>query len=111
MRKTRFIEDCRCYHLISRLEHQAFFLDDNEKTRAVELLRRVKKRGEGPHCIRTDRWKMMAAVVLPALAAGRDWASPGWTYLWGHGPHDVYTYELAVRFSKVKDYYSVRPSW
>ena len=25
--------------------------------------------------------------------------------------YDVYTYELAVRFSKVKDYYSVRPSW
>ena len=71
MRKTRFIENCRCYHLISRLEHQAFFLDDNEKTRAVELLRRVEKRGEGPHCIRTDRWKMMAAVVLLALAAGR----------------------------------------
>ena len=60
MRKTRFIENCRCYHLISRLEHQAFFLDDNEKTRAVELLRRVEKRGEGPHCIRTDRWKVIA---------------------------------------------------
>ena len=33
MRKTRFIENCRCYHLISRLQHQAFFLDDNEKAR------------------------------------------------------------------------------
>ena len=41
MRKTRFIENCRCYHLISRLAHQAFFLDDDEKTRAVELLRWV----------------------------------------------------------------------
>ena len=41
MRKTRFIENCRCYHLISRLAHQAFFLDDDEKSRAVELLRRV----------------------------------------------------------------------
>ena len=41
MRKTRFIENCRCYHLISRLAHQALFLDDDEKTRAVELLRRV----------------------------------------------------------------------
>ena len=40
MRKTRFIENCRCYHLISRLAHQAFFLDDDEKTRAVALLRR-----------------------------------------------------------------------
>ena len=33
MRKTRFIKNCRCYHLISRLAHQAFFLDDDEKTR------------------------------------------------------------------------------
>ena len=33
MRKTRFIENCRCYHLISRLAHQAFFLDDDEKAR------------------------------------------------------------------------------
>ena len=42
-RKTRFIENCRCYHLISRLAHQAFFLDDDEKTRAVGLLRRVEE--------------------------------------------------------------------
>ena len=43
MRKARFIENCRCYHLISRLVHQAFLLDDDEKTRAVELLRRVEE--------------------------------------------------------------------
>ena len=43
MRKTRFIEHRRCYHLISRLAHQAFFLDDDEKTRAVALLRRVEE--------------------------------------------------------------------
>ena len=42
MRKTRLIENCRCYHLVSRLAHQAFFLDDDEKTRAIELLRRVE---------------------------------------------------------------------
>ena len=42
MRKTRLIENCRCYHLISRLAHQAFFLDDEEKARTVELLRRVE---------------------------------------------------------------------
>ena len=43
MRKTRFIANGRCYHLISRLAHQAFFLDDDEKTLAVELLRRVEE--------------------------------------------------------------------
>ena len=48
MRKTRIIEHCRCYHLMSRLAHQAFFLDDEEKTRAVELLRvRVANSGGG----------------------------------------------------------------
>ena len=43
MRKARIIENSRCYHLISRLAHHAFFLDDDEKTRAVELLRRVEE--------------------------------------------------------------------
>ena len=30
---------------MSRLAHRAFFLDDEEKTRAVELLRRVEEFG------------------------------------------------------------------
>ena len=42
MRRARIVESCRCYHLISRLAHRAFFLDDEEKTRAVSLLRRVE---------------------------------------------------------------------
>ena len=43
MRRARLIESARCYHLISRLAHRAFFLDDEEKTRAVGLLRRVEE--------------------------------------------------------------------
>ena len=31
MRKNRFIGQDRCYHLISRLAHRAFFLDDEEE--------------------------------------------------------------------------------
>ena len=42
MRKTRFIGQNRCYHLVSRLAHRAFFLDDEEKDRAVALMRRVE---------------------------------------------------------------------
>ncbi len=30
MRENRFIGQDRCYHLISRLAHRAFFLDDEE---------------------------------------------------------------------------------
>ena len=44
MRKNRVIEKNRnrCYHLVSRLAHRAFFLDDEEKDRAVALMRRVE---------------------------------------------------------------------
>ena len=40
MRKNRVIEQNRCYHLVSRLAHREFFLDDEEKDRAVTLMRR-----------------------------------------------------------------------
>ncbi len=42
MRKNRVIEQNRCYHLVSRLAHRAFFLDDEEKDRAVALMRRIR---------------------------------------------------------------------
>ena len=42
MRKNRVIEQNRCYHLVSRLAHRAFFLDGEEKDRAVALMRRVE---------------------------------------------------------------------
>ena len=43
MRENRFVGQDRCYHLISRLAHRAFFLDDEEKDRAVALMRRVEE--------------------------------------------------------------------
>ena len=42
MRKNGVVEQNRCYHLVSRLAHRAFFLDDEEKDRAVALMRRVE---------------------------------------------------------------------
>ena len=42
MRKDRVVEQNRCYHLVSRLAHRAFFLDDEEKDCAVALMRRVE---------------------------------------------------------------------
>ena len=42
MRKNRVVEQNRCNHLVSRLAHRAFFLDDEEKDRAVALMRRVE---------------------------------------------------------------------
>lgn len=43
MRRARLIENDRCCHLISGLAHRALFLDDEEKSRAVGLLRRVEE--------------------------------------------------------------------
>ena len=38
MRKNRVVEQNRCYHLVSRLVHRAFFLDYEEKDRVVALM-------------------------------------------------------------------------
>ena len=43
MRKNRVVEQNRCYHLVSRLAHRAFFFDDEEKDRAVALMRCVEE--------------------------------------------------------------------
>ena len=36
MRNSRVNLPNRCYHLISRVAHRAFFLDDEERTRLVK---------------------------------------------------------------------------
>ena len=43
MRKSRVNLPDRCYHLISRVAHRAFFLDDEERTRLVDLVRCVSR--------------------------------------------------------------------
>ena len=43
MRSCRVNLPNRCYHLISRVAHRAFFLDDEERTRFVDLLGRVSR--------------------------------------------------------------------
>ena len=42
MRKKRVIQSGKCYHLVSRVAHSAFFFDDDEKDRFVDLLKRVE---------------------------------------------------------------------
>ncbi len=64
--------------------------------------------GHGNQCVYDQQGKIL---IGPPSGGTVDWAAPGWTYLWGHGPHDVYTYEAAEKLMKVNDYYSVRPSW
>ena len=43
MRKNRVVEQNRCYHLVSRFAYRAFSLDDEEKDRAVALMRCVEE--------------------------------------------------------------------
>ena len=38
MRKKRQFRAGRCYHLVSRIAHRAFFFDEEEKNRFVEVL-------------------------------------------------------------------------
>ena len=44
MRKKRDVQAGKCYHyhLVSRVAHRAFFFDDDEKNRFVDLLMRVE---------------------------------------------------------------------
>ena len=41
MRRCRINLPNRCYHLISRVAHRAYFLDEGERTRLVDFVRRV----------------------------------------------------------------------
>ena len=41
MRRCRINLSNRCYHLISRVAHRAYFLDGDERTRLVDFVRRV----------------------------------------------------------------------
>ena len=72
MRKTRRIEHCRCYHLMSRLAHRAFFLDDEEKTRAVEILRRINARYREASLSQVlGRWKRLRDEEADLLKRAR----------------------------------------
>ena len=42
MRKKRIVQAGKCYHLVSRVAHKAFFFDEEEKDRFVDLLKRVE---------------------------------------------------------------------
>lgn len=42
MRKKRVIQSDKCYHLVSRVAHRAFFFDEEERDRFVDLLKRVE---------------------------------------------------------------------
>jgi len=64
MRKDRVIEQDRCYHLISRLAHRAFFLDDEEKDRAVALMRRVEAGVQDSMSYSINRTVLISSCLL-----------------------------------------------
>ena len=42
MRRKRIVQAGKCYHLISRVAHKAFFFDEEERNQFVDLLMRVE---------------------------------------------------------------------
>jgi len=65
MRGHRNFTANRCYHLISRIAHGAFFLDDEEKTRLVEFLWRAAEFSGVTviaFCIMTNHFHVVAYV-------------------------------------------------
>ena len=48
MRRKRIVQAGKCYHLVSRVAHKAFFFDEEEKKRFVDLLMRVDSKGSDP---------------------------------------------------------------
>ncbi len=73
MRKIRVVEQNRCYHLVSRLAHRAFFLDDEEKDRAVALMRRVEAgiKASMSYCI--NRTVSISSDPFDPSPCKRDW--------------------------------------
>ncbi len=79
MRKNRVVEQDRCYHLVSRLAHRAFFLDDEEKDRAVALMRRVEAGVQAS----------MSYCINRTVSISSDPFDPLWknrNYHWAHTP-------------------------
>ena len=67
MRKNRVIEQNRCYHPVSWLAHRAFFLDNEEKDRAVALMRRVEAGVPAimSYCI-NENWGLSPLYFFPS---------------------------------------------
>ena len=77
MREKRSIGQNRCYHLINRLSHRAFFLDDEENDLAVTLMRRVRiDTWEAGIAERPEdyRWCSFAAAVCGDMKARAGYA-------------------------------------
>jgi len=92
MRKNRVAEQNRCYHLVSRLAHRAFFLDDEEKDRAVALMRRVEAGVQAimSYCInRAVSISSDPLALFPAQGLGRWCAGMVWVRVENMGTHPL----------------------
>ncbi len=68
MRRLRHIKSNRCYHLISRVAHRAFFLTESERTLFVERLWRVAKFSGIDvlaYCVMTNHFHILIYVPEP----------------------------------------------
>ena len=100
MRKNRVIEQNRCYHLVSRLAHWAFFLDDEEEDRAVALMRRVEAGVQASMSYCINRTVSISSDPMEYLA-----------YVLCVGQADIYEVAVAIAggdaFESAQDKYCV----
>ena len=75
MRKNRVIEQKRCYHLVGRLAHRAFFLDDEEVHRLGALRVGGAEQDAPPPWVRSKEVHRLGALRVGA--AEQD-APPPW---------------------------------
>ncbi len=75
MRQPRNFRQNRCYHLVSRIAHRAFFLTDEERTRFVDRLWRVA-RFSGveilSYCIMSNHFHLLVYVPEPPSLSDED---------------------------------------
>lgn len=71
-------------------------------------MRSIPVNGHGNQCVYDASGNIL---VGPPSGGTVDWHVPGLDLLWGHGLHDMNTYELGKSLKRLEDYYTVRPSW
>ena len=76
---------------------------------AVYEMRSIPLRGHGNQCVYDSLGTLMSG---PPSGGTVDWYSPSsFGNILRHNSHDVKTFKVARELGRIRDYYSVRPSW
>ena len=79
MRHPRNFQTDRCYHLVSRVAHRALYLDEEERTRFVERMRRVAYFSCVEilaYCVMSNHFHVL--VYVPVAPSLHQWGQTLW---------------------------------